>query len=314
MGEKEEEQVTLERINQMRKNFEKKIEKIKSIGMDYVEELLEKETEMEVDVLNYLLVDLLPLKEIHLNPKKIIASAIRTKNLPFRLEGDTYKRYAGEVKAAVMEEPRSEEIEFKRQFSPIMEELKGCLEQESAVSFAEFKSCLASKGILLPRGKNLELTIEKAIAQGLFNGYMDLVEKSIHRPKNENELYQSKFEKELAKFKEKVDDELDEIEIPQDLELLLLSPDEPRSISGFLERTESVINDIEASLLSHVRSGAPTSITGLKDLLIKDIRDKHDDLSYRLDVGEIEHCLECMIKEGKIQGYFQDDDHFLRIK
>ncbi len=305
-------------VTEMRKMFDLKIEKLRSVAKDYVEKLLADENEIELKVLRHLLNELLPLKEIHLDPGVLIKDAIIEKQLPWALDGDIYKRSG----ALVDVHHHEKGVLMSRAVKKIASILRDCLKENACVSFDEVKQALERNAFTFPDGENIESLIERSIREGMFSGYIDLVTQHVYRPKSDDERYQQSFQKELNALAREIKHDANKMldlervksEIPRDLEAVLIAPEKPKELTGILDTTQTISEQFKAFLLDALVIGSPVPVAPL----VKQIKAlgvaRNITLPFTIDRAGIEKMLEDMVRQGVIDGYFQDDDTFVRRK
>ncbi|MHA1680645.1 MAG: hypothetical protein ACTSUE_06525 [Promethearchaeota archaeon] len=304
------EQDKKDRIEQL-KNIEKmKIHRLEQITKDYVEILLQDENEIEIDVLRYLLLDLLPLAEVHEDVDELIELAIKEKKLPWKLDGEVYKRTGKPV-----EKPSWEDIEKEENFLKETGDVLGNIfKTKRQLSFHVIEKEFDQAGIVPPKGETIISLLERVIKKGFFKGHIDMVESVVVRGKSEGELYQERFLKELDQFKQKeVNDDAEEIiartrKIPRDLESLLLAPDKPREIDGILETFDDEAQLIEKFITQSMHEHDSIKMVELHGKIKEYILTQHLTIpAVSISEEEVESILERLLHSGKIKGYFEKD-------
>nr|MDO8112127.1 hypothetical protein [Candidatus Sigynarchaeota archaeon] len=307
---------TKSRVDEMKGIFEQKLDKLKKMAKDYFESLLSKENEMDLVVLRYLLNDLLPLRDLKLNTDTLMLEAIKERNMPFVLEGTIYKRIGPRIKKSGPEVDLKERSMLQT-FALI---LSRSLMDSRSVPIHDLELVLKKEGFSIPEGETLESLIEKAIKQGFFKGYMDLVEQKLFRAKTEKEQYQEQFMKELNALSREIADDAEKLKkfkageskIPDGLEALLMSPEKPKDICGVLDKAESLEAKIQELLLDTIQVGRKVSITDLSKQLKERVHKEQVDVPWTIDNDAVEKLLEKLVDSRKITGYFEDSMHFFR--
>jgi hypothetical protein len=303
------------KIAEMKGIFERKIDKLKATAKDYVETLLGKENEMDLVVLRFLLNDLLPLRSLNLNTDALILEAVRERSLPFVLDGTVYKRKGPRIKTAGPE-IRFEERTMLQRFGIILS--RGLMDARF-IGMPALQRLLETEQFLIPEGETMEKILEKTIRQGLFKGYIDLVEQRVYRAKTEAEQYQEQFLKDLNRMAREIASDATKLEdlkkseskIPSGLEILLLSPGK-KGITGVLDKAEALSQNIQDFIMARVQVGKKVSVSELSRSLKDHVHRDHVDVPYVIDEEAVERILEKMVDDRKISGYFPDLSNFVR--
>nr|MDO8118421.1 hypothetical protein [Candidatus Sigynarchaeota archaeon] len=305
-------------ISEIRHVFDLKIEKLRNIAKDYVENLLAEKNEIELKVLRHLLNELLPLKEIHLDPGIVIKDAIHEKNLPWQLDGEVYKRTGPYVDLHHHEQG----VQVERAVKSFCTLLHDCLKDNACISFDDFQQELQGKTFSFPDGENIETMIDRSIREGLFSGYVDLVDQRIYRPKSDDEKYQQAFHKELDVLAKEIKRDVNKMlelerikgDIPRDLEAVLIAPEKPKDLAGLLDKTQAISKDLQQFLLDAIKPGMPASVDGLVAQIKTYGTARNVTFPFSIDRDAVEKLLEEMVLHGLIDGHFKGDNSFLREK
>lgn len=293
----------------LRREHEHTVERVKQIAMDYTASILEHENEMDLDVLRYLLNDLLPLKDVHLVADAIVADAVASKGLPWRLEGAVYRREGAPVALLSWET----QDEARRRLGAVANTVSAAVRDARSIAIDEVGPLLDGKGIEIPAGETVDSLLEAIISEGLFDGFVDLAAGRVHRNDTPRERYQKRFMQELDAAAASLAKEGEgRAAIPPRIEAVLVSPDKPRSLDGLLDTAQARSRDVQDFITTFCKAGSKVSIESLNMNLQQHFKERHVDLPWDVKKGGIETFLEEMVKNRQIDGYFDGEDHFVR--
>ncbi|MBD3188074.1 hypothetical protein GF325_14655 [Candidatus Bathyarchaeota archaeon] len=160
------------KIERLKKEHQLRIQKLEKIAKDYVESILSDENEFDLDVLRYMLLDLLPLKEVREDVDLLINSAIQERGLPWCIEGDKCVR-TGELVHKKSWVARERERQFLENVASIMERVLG---RNTRVSLSKLGAALEDGGITGIDESMIEDLVEQVIRAHLFDGFIDGIE------------------------------------------------------------------------------------------------------------------------------------------